>query len=115
MAVSHVWTVTELVQKNDGSGIVRAAKFTVASTDDVTSTSITRNGQVEFERPFDGVILTRNPGFIEYANLTHADVLGWVQNELGANLGNFEVNNESYIDSVDNPPTPTRITEALPW
>lgn len=114
MAVSHVWTVTELVQKNDGSGIVRAAKFTVSSADDVTSTSITSEGRVEFEKPF-GTALTRNPDFIEYANLTHANVLSWIQSELGANLGNFEVNNEAYITSVDSPPTPTRVTESLPW
>lgn len=115
MAVSHVWAVTELIQKNDGSGIVRAAEFTVSSSDDVTSTSITRRGRVEFEKPFAGVVLTRNPGFIEYANLTEADVLTWIQSDLGANLGNFETNNAAWIESVDNPPTPARITEALPW
>lgn len=114
MAVSHVWTVTELVQKNDGSGIVRSAKFTVASSDDVTSTSITRRGQVEFEKPF-GAPLVRNPGFIEYVNLAHSNVLSWIQAELGPNLGNYEINNQAYIDSIDNPPTPKRITSTLPW
>ena len=115
MAVSHVWAVTELIQKNDGSGVVRSAGFSVTSTDDGTSTSVTTNGRVNFEKPFDGVILTRNPGFIEYANLTENDVIGWIQTELGANLGNFEINNEAYIDSVDNPPTPPTVVQALPW
>jgi len=114
MAVSHVWTVTELVQKNDDSGIVRAANFTVVSTDDVTTTSTTSRGRVEFQKPF-AAPLTQNQDFIEYDNLTHADVLGWVQADLGSNLGNYEVNNAAWIDSVDNPPTPATVVQVLPW
>lgn len=108
MAVSHVWAVTELIQKNDASGIVCCAKFSVTSTDDVTTTTITRSGQVKLEDPAPETM-------IPYGDLTEATVMTWISDKLGPTGGNFEVNNAAWIESVDNPPTPLTVTEALPW
>ena len=108
MAVSHVWAVTELMQKNDGSGIVCCAKFSVTSTDDVTTTTITTNGLVDLEDPAP-------ESMIPYGDLTEATVMTWISDKLGPKGGNYEVNNAAWIDSVDNPPLPPTTTEALPW
>lgn len=116
MAVSHVWNVTQLIQKNDGSGTVNIAVFTVTSTDDVTTTSNVTARRVVFEDTIDGEVLTENPGFIEYANLTEADVMGWIQADLGASrIARIESINESAIARKDTPPVAPVIVESLPW
>ena len=108
MAVSHVWAVTELIQKNDGSGIVCCAGFSVTSTDDVTSTNITTSGSVMLPDPAP-------ESMIPYANLTEATVLAWINGKLGINSGNYEANNSAWIDSVDNPPAPATKVDPMPW
>jgi hypothetical protein len=53
--------------------------------------------------------------FTPYADLTEAQVLGWVQDQLGENgIANAQANVEGQINSMINPPvTPT--SEPLPW
>jgi len=47
--------------------------------------------------------------------LTEAQVLGWVQDQLGENgIANYQANEDGQINSMINPPvTPT--AEPLPW
>jgi hypothetical protein len=53
--------------------------------------------------------------FIQYQNLTEETLLGWVKEQLGENLGNHEINNAAWIESVKNPPAPRTISQPLPW
>ena len=106
MAITHTWSIGELVQLNDNSGTVVRVQYNVNSTDGTISTK--SEGGVELE--------TENiDNFISYESLTEELVLGWVKEKLGPNLGNHEVNNASWIDSVVNPPAPRTINSALPW
>ena len=47
--------------------------------------------------------------------MSEETVLDWVKEKLGENLGNHEVNNASWIDSVVNPPAPRTVNSPLPW
>ena len=106
MAIAHTWSIGELVQLNDNSGTVVRVQYNVNSTDGTISTK--SEGLVELE--------TENiDNFISYESLTEELVLGWVKEKLGPNLGNHEVNNAAWIDSVVNPPAPRTINSALPW
>lgn len=106
MAIAHTWAIRELVQLNDNSGTVVHVGYSVDSTDGNVSTQ--SNGSVELE--------TGNiENFVSYESLTEEIVLDWVKEKLGENLGNHEVNNASWIDSVVNPPAPRTINSALPW
>ena len=53
--------------------------------------------------------------FTPYADLTEAQVIGWVQEQLGPdNIANYQANVAGQINSMINPPvTPT--SEPLPW
>lgn len=108
MAVSHVWTVTELVQKNDGSGIVCCVNFTLTSADDVTTTSLSQEDRVELEDPAP-------EDLIPYGDLTEAIVLGWVVDKLGSNVARLEAVNSGWIDATDNPPAAPTMVQANPW
>jgi hypothetical protein len=106
MAITHTWSIRELEQLNNGSGTVVRVKYNVSSTDGTVSTQ--SGGGVELD--------TENiENFISYEDLTEELVLGWVKEKLGPNLGNREVNNASWIDSVVNPPAPKTISTGLPW
>lgn len=106
MAVTHNWSITEMVQLNDNSGTVIRAGYRVKSSDGEVSTQ--SMGMVELE--------TENiENFIPYEQLTEEIVLGWIKSKLGPNLANHEINNASWIDSVINPPKPTTIQSPLPW
>jgi hypothetical protein len=106
MVITHTWSIKELVQLNDNSGTVVRVQYNVNSTDGTISTK--SEGEVELE--------TENiDNFISYESLTEELVLGWVKEKLGSNLGNHEVNNTSWIDSIVNPPAPRTINSQLPW
>jgi hypothetical protein len=104
--ITHTWSIRQLVQLNDNSGTVIRVEYNVNSTDGEVSTQ--SNGSVELET-------TTIENFISYESLTEEMVLGWVREKLGENLGNHEVNNAAWIDSVVNPPAPRTINSALPW
>jgi hypothetical protein len=106
MKITHTWSIKNLDQLNDDKKIVANVNFEVESTNGTISTR--SGGMVKLET--DNL---SNP--IPYADLTQEIVIGWVKSELGPNLGNFEVNNAAWINSVVNPPKPKTITEQLPW
>jgi hypothetical protein len=106
MSVTHTWSIERLEQLNNETGTVANIFFKVYSVDgDVNCTS---SGMVDLN--------TENiEEFIDYEDLTEELLLEWVKERLGENLGNFEINNAAWIDSVLNPPAPRVITKPLPW
>lgn len=106
MTITHTWIVKELVQLNDNSGKVVRVRYNVNSTDGNISTQ--SGGNVELE--IDNI-----ENFISYENLTEELVLGWIKEKLGPNLGNHEINNAAWINSVVNAPVPKTIKTELPW
>lgn len=106
MLITHEWSINEMQQLNDGSGTVVSVSYVVKSTDG--NFSIQSSGTVELQ--------TENiENFILYENLTEDIVIGWVKEKLGPNLGNHEINNSSWINSINNSPKPKTISENLPW
>jgi hypothetical protein len=106
MAITHTWSIKKLDQLNDGKKIVANVNFEVESTNGTISTR--SRGMIRL----DTDNLT-NP--ITYEDLTQETILNWVKSKLGPNLGNYEVNNAAWINSVANPPKPRVIAEELPW
>jgi len=105
MAVTHNWSITKLEQLNDGTGTVIEIQYKVFSKNEVSCES---SGSV-------GLDTDSIDNFIEYENLTEEILLGWVKEKLGENLGNHEINNAAWIESVENPPEPRTISQPLPW
>lgn len=105
MAVTHTWSITRLEQLNDGTGTVTEVFYNVLSEDEISCNS---SGSVRLDT--DSI-----ENFIQYQNLTEEILLGWVKEKLGENLGNHEVNNAAWIESVKNPPAPRTISQPLPW
>lgn len=106
MTITHTWSINQMEQLNDNSGTVVHVEYSVHSTDGNVSTQ--SGGGVEFK-------IEKIKDFIPYEDLTEELVLGWVKEKLGPNLGNHEINNASWIDSVVNPPAPKTISTGLPW
>tara|TARA_R110000772_G_scaffold211885_1_gene322433 strand:+ start:693 stop:974 length:282 start_codon:yes stop_codon:yes gene_type:complete len=53
--------------------------------------------------------------FIPYADLTETQVLGWVQEALGADgIASYQANVDGQINSIVNPPVSPTV-EPLPW
>lgn len=105
MAVTHTWSIIRLEQLNDGAGTVTEVFYNVLSEDEISCNS---SGCVTLDT--DSI-----ENFIDYENLTEEILLGWVKEKLGENLGNHEINNAAWIDSVKNPPAPRTISQPLPW
>lgn len=105
MAVTHTWSIIRLEQLNDGTGTVVNIGYNVFSEDEISCNS---SGGVQLN--IDNI-----ENFIRYQNLTEETLLGWVKEQLGENLGNHEVNNAAWIESVKNPPAPRTISQPLPW
>ena len=108
MLITHTWSIESLEQLNDETGTVTNILYTVHSTDSDSDVSCNASGVVR--------LITENiENFIEYQDLTEEILLGWVKEKLGENLGNHEVNNASWINSVVNPPAPRTVSKPLPW
>lgn len=106
MTITHTWSVNRLEQINDGSGTVAHIQYNVHTT----------NGELSCHSSGMVTLNTDNiENFISYENLTEEILLEWVKESLGENLGNHEVNNAAWIDSVVNPPAPKFISQPLPW
>lgn len=60
-----------------------------------------------------GVTLDPEATFTPYADLTEAQVIGWVQDALGEEqVASYEANVAAQIDALVNPPV---VTPPLPW
>jgi hypothetical protein len=106
---SWTWTITSMQQWPSGTnaGYVVNINWTLTGTDGTQTASIDGNTQYS--------INDAQPGFVPYSQLTQTQVIGWVQESLGATgVANFEANVQGQINSLENPPV-SPVTQPLPW
>lgn len=107
MAITNTWNVQQMncYPELDGETDV---VFTVHWT--LTATDGTYNGSVYGSV---GVTLDPDAPFTPYADLTQAQVIGWVQDALGEEqVASYEANVAQQIENQINPPV---VTPPLPW
>jgi hypothetical protein len=79
--------------------------FETIGTDGTYTASI--GGSIQLEAKAE------NSNFIPYADLTEADVIGWI-NDQTDNQANYYANIDAQINSLINPPV-TPVNTPLPW
>ena len=106
MATTYTTTINSMFTLNtpDPDYVVNVL-FTVSGTDGTHTASI--DGNIQFAQE------AKESGFIPYANLTEAIVLGWI-NEATDNQANYYANIDGQIASIVNPPISPQNTP-LPW
>lgn len=107
MTITNTWTVVQMncyPKVNGETDVVFTVHWTLSATDG------TYNGGA-----YGSVAMTLNPDepFIPYADLTEAEVIGWVQSALGAEqVAEYEAAVAQQLEAQINPPV---ITPPLPW
>ena len=106
--ISTTWQIEQLFcapQQEGQTDVVCSAAWRINGTDGTYYATI--YGTHSFN-PYDGKTL-----FTPYADLTQAQVIGWVQDAMGeAQVAAFVQNIEEQIENQVNPPV---VTPALPW
>ena len=106
MAITYTWTINSMsTMPTPEPDFVVRVMWTLTGTDGTNTASI------------DGTSMFSQEGetFTPYANLTEAQVLGWVQDELGEQgVANTQANVEGQINSMITPPVSPTV-EPLPW
>ena len=113
MAITHTQTVTNLTILNNADNIVSEVTVKTVSVDDSDPSTLTIENEETFELDTSGG--TSASGFVAYASLDQNTVLNWAPVKDGLAASNTKTNNEAWISSVKNPPTPTKVDKALPW
>ena len=107
MAITNTWSVVQMdcYPELDGdTDVVFTVHWTLNGTDGTYNGSV--YGSV-------GVTLDPDAPFVPYASLTEAQVIGWVQDALGAEqVAAYEANVAQQIANDKNPPV---VTPPLPW
>ena len=75
MAVTTTWSINDM-QRNDSDGGVTIVYWSLVAQNDSGNESATEGGKLRLT--YDA----SDSGFIAYASLTEADVLGWVYDSL---------------------------------
>ena len=76
MAINTTWSVNDMTHMDSDGGVILVYWSCVAQSDGSPSYSATEGGKLRCE--YDA----SSPDFIPYADLTEADVLGWVYTSL---------------------------------
>ena len=107
MANTYTWSITSMsVMQTPQPDYVVIANWNCEGTDGTNVASC--GGISRFEQTSEG-------DFTPYADLTEAQVIGWVQAELGENgVTSVTANIDGQIDSMVNPPVSPE-AEPLPW
>jgi hypothetical protein len=111
MAVTNTWGVVQLDCYPELEGqpdVVFTVHWNLIGTETVSGVDYSgyAYGSV-------GVALNEGSDFIPYADLTEADVIGWVQDALGADqVASYEDNVAQQIANKINPPV---VAPPLPW
>jgi len=106
MATTYTTTITNMYTvSTPNPDYVVNVLFTVSGTDGTHTASIYGNCQFAQE--------ASESGFIPYAQLTQAEVLGWI-NESTNNQANYYANIDGQIASMITPPVSPQNTP-LPW
>ena len=107
MAITNTWAVVQMdaYPELDGeTDVVFTVHWTLNGTDGVYEGGV--YGSV-------GVTLDAGATFVPYADLTQAQVIGWVQDALGEEqVASYEANVAQQIADQINPPV---VTPPLPW
>ena len=107
MAITYTWSIDRMyTMPTPEPDFVVNIMWTLTGTDGTNAAEVSGNtekAQVEGD------------DFIPYADLTETQVLGWVQEALGADgIASYQANVDGQINSIVNPPvSPT--AEPLPW
>ena len=107
MAITYTWTVTNMsVLQTPQPDFVVNAEWLCSGVEDAYS------GEIGGVQSFPD---QQGDNFVPYANLTEAEVLGWIWEQMGANgKSNSEACVEGQINSMINPPVSPTV-EPLPW
>ncbi len=107
MAITNTWAVVQMDAYPEYEGepdVVFTVHWTLSGTDGTYNGSV--YGSV-------GVTLDEDNAFTPYADLTSAQVIGWVQDALGENqVASYEANVAKQIEDQINPPV---VNPPLPW
>ena len=76
MAINCTWSVSDMTHMDSDGGVILVYWSCVAQSDGSPSYTATEGGKLRCE--YDA----SSPDFIPYADLTEADVLGWVYTSL---------------------------------
>lgn len=111
MAVTYVWSAVQLdcyPEYDNHTDVVFVCHWTLSGTETISGTAY--NGGVYGSV---GVSLDEGATFTPYADLTEAQVIGWVQDALGVDqVTAYEANVAQQIADQVNPPV---VTPPLPW
>lgn len=107
MTITNTWAVVQMDAYPEYDGepdVVFTVHWTLAATDGTYTGSV--YGSI-------GVSLAEGSTFTPYADLTEAQVIGWVQSAMGAEqVASYEANVAGQIEAQINP---TVVTPPLPW
>jgi len=76
MAITNTWSVSNMVHQDSDGGVITVYWSCVAASDGTPSYTATEGGKLRLTPD------PSSPDYIAYADLTEADVLGWVYNSL---------------------------------
>ena len=113
MAITHTQTVTGLTIVNNSDNIVSEVTVKTVSVDDSDPNTLTIEGEESFEVDTSGG--TGASGFVAYESLTQDTILNWTEVKDFLASSNTKVNQESWINSVKTPPTPSHVNKDLPF
>ena len=113
MAITHTQTVSDLTILNNADNIVSEVRVKTVSVDDSNPSVLTIESEENFQ--VDTSEGTGASGFVAYASLTQAGILAWTSIADELSKSNVQVNHESWIESVKNPPAPAEVSKPLPF
>ena len=105
MATTYTTTINQMFTVSNPTGYDVNVIFTVSGTDGTHTAEI--GGNITFTPE------QNEPNYIPYAQLTQAEVLGWI-NAATDNQANYYANIDGQIASMVNPPV-SPSSQPLPW
>ena len=114
MAITHTQTVTGLQIVNNSDNIVSEVTVKTVSVDVSDPTNLTIEGDDSIGITTEGVS-TSTAGFVAYDSLTQDTILNWTEVKDYLDKSNTKINQESWINSVKTPPTPSHVNKDLPF
>jgi hypothetical protein len=107
MTITNTWAVVQMDAYPEFDGatdVVFTVHWTLNGTDETYKGSVYGSS---------GVMFTEGSAFTPYADLTEAQVIGWVKEALGEEaVTGYEANVAQQIANQINPPV---VTPPLPW
>tara|TARA_B100000424_G_C22685190_1_gene375003 strand:+ start:58 stop:405 length:348 start_codon:yes stop_codon:yes gene_type:complete len=115
MAIQFSKNIANIGVVNSGDkDVVSYVEFQFISYDDSNQEGTTIQSSETFELETDGRT-SSSDGWVAYASLDAATIEGWLGSELTDAVTSIQVNHNSWINSVLNPPAPPTVDKALPW